>query len=163
LTKHQSYDVMLFEMKLSLNKGKKFIRQIRASRTLGKSHSLKQLLSIILAGMKYGFSPLEYYLYGFDNRKITKRDWLKYISNDRIEAFLRPTLNNRRWVSIIENKLLFYLFFSKLGLPVVKVYGFYYPKKGFLLDGTFMRDTDDFLRWVQKTGIKKLVIKPVGC
>ena len=162
MTKHKSYDVMLFEMKLSLNKGKKFIRQIRASRTLGKNHSLKQLLNIIMAGVKYGFSPLEYYLYGFDNKRITKEERLTYISNDRIETFLRPTLNNRRWTPIIENKLLFYLFFSKLGLPVVKVYGYYYPKRGFSLDGTLIRDTDDFLKWVQKAGIKKLVIKPVG-
>jgi len=149
-------------MKLNLTKPRKFIRQLRTLKSLAKKCTFFQVLDMITLALKYGFSPLEYHLYGFDRKHRIKQQRLFYLSNDRIEKRFRPVLNNRRWTSILGNKLLFYLFYSQLKLAVARVYGFYYPEKGFFLDGGLLRKESDFAEWVERTNPKTLVIKPVG-
>lgn len=149
-------------MGVNLTKARKFLRQLRMSGSIGKRRTILQSFDIVKLGLRYGFSPLEYYLYGFDRDSITGEEKLSYISNEKINKVLRPKLNSRRWVPILSNKLLFFLFFSKINLPVAKVYGFYYPRKGFFFDGSPLRGKEDFIRWQNKSRIKNMVIKPVG-
>jgi len=149
-------------LRLSLTKAKKFIKQLRSLSSFGKKTSIIQLLDMIILGFRYGLSPLEYYIYGFDKPSITRKEKLSFVSNEKIIKIFRPSLNHKRWIPILENKLLFFLYFSQLGFPVVKVYGFYYPERGFFLNGSPLRKRSDFLRWLNKTNIKGCVIKPVG-
>lgn len=145
-----------------LTKAKKFVRQIRASRSFGKKVSFIQLLDMIILGFRYGFSPLECNLYGFYKKSISRGEKLSFISNEKIIRVFRPTLNNKRWIPILENKFLFYLYYSQFNFAIAKVYGFYYPKRGFFIDGSPLKNRNDFFRWLNKTEIKNLVVKPVG-
>jgi hypothetical protein len=145
-----------------VTKAGKFLRQLRTSGSIGKRRTILQTIDIITLGLHYGFSPLEYYLYGFDRDSITRKEKLSYISNEKINRVFRPLLNSRKWVPILSNKLLFFLFFSKLELPVAKVYGFYYPRRGFFFDGSQLEGIEDFIRWQNKSRIKNMVVKPVS-
>ncbi len=149
-------------MLFGFEKAKKFARQLREARKVGKKPSFGRLVDIVKSGLRYRLSPLEYYLYGFDADGITRKKRFSYLSNERIVRIFRPALNNRRWISVLENKLLFFHYYSQFKLPVVNVYGFYYPDRGFFLDGTSLRGKDDFVKWIKKSGIKDLVVKPVG-
>ncbi|MBA7596407.1 hypothetical protein ES703_03377 [subsurface metagenome] len=149
-------------MRLSLTKAKKFIKQLRFLGSFEKKTSIIQLLDMILLGFRYGFSPLEYNLYGFYKKSISRSEKLSFISNEKILKIFRPYLNNKSWIPILENKLLFFLYYSQLGFPVVEVYGFYYPERGFFLDGSPLREKSDFLRWLNKSDIKGCVVKPLG-
>lgn len=149
-------------MRLSLTKAKKFIKQLRFLGSFEKKTSIIQLLDMILLGFRYGFSPLEYNLYGFYKKSISRSEKLSFISNEKILKIFRPYLNHKSWIPILENKLLFFLYYSQLGFPVVEVYGFYYPERGFFLDGSPLREKSDFLRWLNKSDIKGCVVKPLG-
>lgn len=149
-------------MRLSLTKAKKFVKQLRSLGSFGKKTSIIQLLNMILLGFRYGFSPLEYNLYGFYKKSISRSEKLSFISNEKILKIFRPYLNHKSWIPILENKLLFFLYYSQLGFPVVEVYGFYYPERGFFLDGSPLREKSDFLRWLNKSDIKGCVVKPLG-
>ncbi|MCK4584333.1 hypothetical protein KAU13_02845 [candidate division WOR-3 bacterium] len=149
-------------MRLSLTKAKKFIKQLRFLGSFEKKTSIIQLLDMILLGFRYGFSPLEYNLYGFYKKSISRSEKLSFISNEKILKTFRPYLNHKSWIPILENKLLFFLYYSQLGFPVVEVYGFYYPERGFFLDGSPLREKSDFLRWLNKSDIKGCVVKPLG-
>ncbi len=149
-------------MKSVFTKAKKFVKQLQKASSFGNKPSVIQLLNIVILGLKHSFSPLEYYLYGFFKKTISRQEKLSYISNERIERKLRPALNHRRWIPILENKLFFFIYYSQFNLPVVKVYGFYYPDSGFMFDGSPMRNKDDFAKWFLKTKIQSLVIKPIS-
>jgi len=149
-------------LRLSLTKAKKFVKQLRFLGSFEKKTSIIQLLDMILLGFRYGFSPLEYNLYGFYKKSISRSEKLSFISNEKILKIFRPYLNHKSWIPILENKLLFFLYYSQLGFPVVEVYGFYYPERGFFLDGSPLREKSDFLRWLNKSDIKGCVVKPLG-
>jgi hypothetical protein len=145
-----------------ISKFGKFRRQLKEARAFGKSASLPTAVSLGMLGLWYGFSPLEYYLYGFDGENRSKRNRLSYLPNERIIRNFRAVLNNGRWIPILENKLLFYLYFSRFNLPVIKVLGFYHPNGGFSLDGSQLNDRTEFREWLQGGGLSNLVVKPVG-
>jgi len=147
-------------MKSYIMKVKKFLKQLKTLNSFDVKPSFSQIIDMVVLGLRYGFSPLEYNLYDF--KDISRKERLSYISNEEIIKKLRPTLNNKKWASILENKLFFSLFYTPFGLPLVDIYGFYYPGKGFFLDGTPLRNKEDFLVWFQKMRIKNLVVKPVA-
>jgi hypothetical protein len=149
-------------VKKVLIKIKKFFRQIRSARSIGKNTSLKKILDMGFLGIRHGFGPLEYYIYGFDKKSITKKEKLSYISNEKVMKRFRTGLNDKKWIPILENKLLFYLYYSQFNLPVVGLYGFYHPKKGFFFDGSPLNNKEDFEGWIKRSKVKNLVIKPVG-
>lgn len=140
----------------------KFSRQIREARTYGESTSLRQVFSMGMLGLRHGFSPLEYYLYDFDGKNRSRESRLSFISNDRIIRIFRRRLNNKHWIPLLQNKLLFFLFYSRFNLPVVKVYGFYHPNGGYALDGTLFNDSKELKVWLHKRRYKNLVVKPIG-
>jgi hypothetical protein len=147
---------------LNLTKANKFAKQLRASSSYGRKISIPQLFNMIILGFCHGFSPLEYNLYGFYKKDISRSEKLSFISNEKIIKIFRTTLNSKGWIPILQNKFLFYLYYSQFKLPIVKVYGFYYPERGFFIDGTPLRNRRDFQEWLLRTDIKDLVIKPVG-
>lgn len=149
-------------MKKGFIKIKKFFRQIRSARSIGKRATLKQILDMIFLGLRHGFGPLEYYIYGLNRKSITREEKLSYISNEKVIKRFRPALNSRKWIPILENKLLFYLYYSQFKLPIVQVYGFYYPKRGFFFDGSPLSNKNDFEGWLRRSKVKNLVVKPVG-
>ena len=149
-------------MRFSCTKIKKFARQLRESSSSGEKASVMQILNMMILGIRYGFSPLEYYIYGFDKQLITRKEKLSYISNEKIIRKFRPTLNNKKWIPILQNKLFFFLYYSQFNFPVVQVYGFYFPGRGFFFNGYPLKDENDCARWLNKSKVKSLVIKPVG-
>lgn len=149
-------------LKSILSKAGKFQRQLREARSYGEHLPLRRICSMAMLGLRHGFSPLEYFLYGFDGENRSRGSRLSFLSNDRIVRIFRRRLNNGQWIPILENKLLFFLFYSKFGLPVVKVHGFYHPGGGFSLDGTLFHHSKDFKRWLGDSGFEHLVVKPVG-
>jgi hypothetical protein len=149
-------------LKSILSKAGKFHRQIREARSYEEGVTPRKLFSMGVLGLRCGFSPLEYFLYGFDGKHTSRASRLSFISNDRIIRVFRKRLNNTRWIPILENKLFFFLFYSKFSLPVVKVHGFYHPNGGFSLDGTLFHDSGEFKSWLGEGGFPNLVVKPVG-
>ncbi len=149
-------------LKSMLSKAGKFSRQIHQARSYGKSTSLRRVFSMGMLGVRFGFSPLEYYLYDFDCEYTTRKSRLGFISNDRIIRIFRKKLNSRSWIPLLENKLLFFLFYSQFNVPVVKIHGFYHPHGGYALDGTLFHDSKELKTWIRTRGFPNLVVKPVG-
>lgn len=104
-----------------------------------------------------GFTPLECHLYEF-YKKAKSTDG--YISRKWIEKEFRPKLNPFLYVRIVKNKLVFFYFYNRRKLPVLKVFGLLHPLTGFTTRRERLRSISDLQRVLAGIKGRYLVAKP---
>lgn len=128
----------------------------------GYKSKFRQLVEMLWLALRYRFSPIEYRTYRFFDRDMKFSEMLTFLSNYEISYKIRPSLYDRRVLSMLNNKLLFNRYYSAYGLPLPRLYAFFHPDSGFTLDEDPMRNAEDFKNWLTRTGIKQFFIKPCG-
>ena len=66
----------------------------------------RQIWEVLQLALRRKFSPQEYFLYRFYKRETTYRDMLTYLSNADLRDKIRPTVNDRQWKCVLDNKWL---------------------------------------------------------
>lgn len=116
-----------------------------------------QLIKMGISFLDKGFTPLECYLYQF-YKKAKSTDG--YVSSRWIEKVFRPKLNSLPFVRIVKNKLVFYYYYNRRKLPVVKVFGFFHPTRGFTARRGNLRNIADLKKLLTSIKAKRIVAKP---
>jgi hypothetical protein len=100
-------------------------------------------------------------MYDFHKKGRNILDMSRYISNTVWVEQVWPKLTNNRWDQILQNKWLFNLYYSSLGLPVSNAYGFLSREGGMTGDGRPVNDINDLILYLFEKRPETLVIKPL--
>lgn len=117
---------------------------------------------MILLGLRYRFSPIEYRTYRFFSRDMSFSDMLAYLSNYELANKIRPWLYENSTLPVLNNKLFFNLYYRAFNLPLPAFYALYHPEHGFTADQELLRNANDLRAWIAQKGLKKFFIKPCG-
>jgi hypothetical protein len=85
---------------------------------------------------------------------------LTYLSNYEVTVKLRRPLYDKKFIVILNNKMLFNRFYGSLGFPLPKLYGYLNKEAGFLPDGAPLTTQAELAAWFSRTKAKELFIKP---
>ena len=122
----------------------------------------QQLYEIVQLALRCHYTPDEYYTYRFYEKDIKYSDMLNYLSNYYFLEYLHPTLNSSEWRVILDNKLLFNIYFRRFNLPVSNICGYYEHNVGFRFDGLPLNRPEHFRNLISELMPSSLVVKPVG-
>ena len=122
----------------------------------------RQLTEVMQLLIRCQMAPDEYYTYSFHKLGVDYAHILNYIPKYHLTKRFRPTLNNRKWASVIENKLLFNIYYHTLNLPVVDIYGCYEPQYGLTVEGEPLTNPEEFKKLLLKNRPRTIVLKPLG-
>lgn len=132
----------------------KSVRFGKGQRALAKPFQLGRMGSLFLTK---GFTPLEFYLYGFFQKGKSTNG---YVPNRWIEREFRAKLNPMPYAGLVKNKLLFFHFYARRRLAVPRVLGLYHPDFGTTREDTYLRSLYDLERLLEGVKFQYLVAKP---
>lgn len=139
---------------------RRFTKRLKSIR-FGKGRSALarplQILRMASTFISRGFTPLEFYLYGFYQKGKSARG---YVPNRWIEREFRAKLNPMPYAGLVKNKLLFFHFYSRRNLPVPRVLGLFHPEFGTTREDTYLRSLYDLEKLLKEAECRYLVAKP---
>ena len=109
--------------------------------------------------IRQGFSPLQYYSYGWCRDGVSIEDSRGYLSRRTYWA-MQGRLNRAEWEAVANNKWLFYLHMRLMGLPVPACYGYFDRINGSTSEGEPLRDEDDLHNLISGKKLDSFVVKP---
>jgi hypothetical protein len=122
----------------------------------------QQIYELAQLALRQLFLPEEYYLYRFYERDKDYKYMLRFLCTRHQRNQLQHALNNSSWKVILDNKWMFHLHYSAVGVPVTKVFGYYSPIGGFTARGAPLRSDQDLRTLLEQVRPSSLVIKPIG-
>lgn len=145
-----------------MNKIARVLKKIVPTKQAGFKSPLRQSVEMLWLGAFYRLSPMEYRVFAFGKKGITKKEIRSYIRVYDAEKKLRRTLNSRAWAPMLTNKLLFNSYFSQRQIPVTKLYGMFHPQFGSDIDGNPLGTREDLHRLITDKDIDQFVVKPLA-
>ena len=122
----------------------------------------RQTWEVLQLALRRKFSPQEYFLYRFYKRETTYRDMLTYLSNADLRDKIRPTVNDRQWKCVLDNKWLFHRHYGAAGVPLPTLYGYFDATGGLTSNGATLRSPEDLRQLFWELKPTSMVMKPVG-
>jgi hypothetical protein len=142
-----------------------FTRRLRTSMQAAGADAkpkTRQAWELLQLAARQLHMPVEYYLYRFYERDCTYRHMLQFLPIRAQRDIVLSALNDPSWKIILDNKWLFHLHFSALGVPVSNVLGFYTAAGGVTRTGAPLGSAHDLRNMLEELRPASLVIKPAG-
>jgi hypothetical protein len=140
----------------------KFRSEFKPRTGEGCKPPLRQLAEVIQLLLRAQLTPEEYYLNRFYKSGIDYSYMLNYLSNFHLTRVYHQKLNDKNWIFLFRNKLLFNSYFSSYGFPLTKLYGYFDCNAGFTPDGAALNNKDHFEAFLRSKKPDSLVVKPVS-
>ena len=113
-----------------------------------------------IARQRWWLEAWETELYKLDDAPVSRQRG--FLSWRAMNVAVRPHLHDPKWESLLSNKWIFALYYSKLNAPIPATYGLLHPVHGVTLSGQSMRGKADFLQWLDDVRPPALALKPLG-
>lgn len=113
-----------------------------------------------LAGTRE-FSPGEYWVYGFHLKTANGNLVRSFLPSRIYFSKVLPRLNNKKTISFLENKWLFFLHFKENGIRTAQCYGIYHPNSGVLSGGSPLKE-EELTSFVLQKKICNFIVKPIA-
>jgi hypothetical protein len=140
---------------------KKIINEIKPVREHDSKSVIRQAYEIFRIAITAQYTPSEYYMYNIQKADRNISELARYISNTVWVEQIWSKLTKVQWEDILQNKWLFHLYFSNIGLPVTKVLGYYSQDGGLVQTGTVIENVNALINYLHEIKPDTLVIKPI--
>jgi len=141
---------------------KKFKTEFTPVRGAEYKSGFRQLIEVMQLLIRCQMAPDEYYTYNFHRLGVDYAHMLNYIPKYHLTKRFRPALNNREWASMIENKLLFNIYYRALNLPVTDIFGYYDLQYGLTVEGDPLTNPEELEKLLLLKKPRTIVLKPLG-
>ena len=136
------------------------LKNFRLKRGKEYKSVLRQIWENLVLILRVQLEPHEYYLFGFFEKNVKKDHVITYLNSAQYSREVSPILNPPEWHYVLNDKLIFNVYYRNLGIPVSHQYGFYSKDFGFRTSGGTLSSRKDFVDFLRKEKPENLVLKP---
>lgn len=110
--------------------------------------------------LEKGFDPYEALRLGLLELDFPKTELCKFASKREMMR-IQLSLNPMSWISLIEDKSIFYMYCNALGIPVPKLYAIFFRETtGYSTNGSILRTRDDWQEFINMALPSEFIVKP---
>ena len=159
----KSWSLVAFLIKYPGHIFKMLLGMVQASHKIVPFYSPKYPRVFLRAArllLEKGFDPQEALLFGLLELDFSKTELSKFASK-REMAKIQLSLNPVAWISLTEDKGIFYMYCNALNIPIPKLYAiFLRGAAGYSTNGSILRTRDDWQEFINMALPSEFIVKP---
>jgi hypothetical protein len=135
------------------------LKQTRGYQRQFQSSYVAQFRRLLRLYVRDQYGSQEISILGIADPHIPEAELQRYISK-RALLKIQYSLNDARYLSLTEDKTIFYAVCDSFQIPSPKVYAVFSAREGWLADGSFLRGRDQWVDYLERAAPREFIIKP---